>query len=75
MIKNSAKTIILILSLTLSFNSFGAESLSEIKKELNEVKAKLRSAEGANKERLMKRMAKLENKLTESSSADRKRSK
>ena len=75
MMKKYANIIILSLSLILSPVVYGSDDVQEIKKELKEVRAKLRSAEGSSKSRLMKRMARLENKLTESSSADRKRSK
>ena len=78
MMKNIAKIIIFsfsLLAFSPLFASYGTDDVASIKAELEEVKVKLRSAKGANKSRLMKRMAKLENKLTETSSADRKRSK
>ena len=75
MMKKYANVIILSLSLLLAPVAYGSTDVTEIKKELKEVKEKLRSAKGSTKSRLMKRMARLENKLTESSSADRKRSK
>ena len=84
MIKKIAKKFILNLSIILFyiFSIFfvfsvahGSDDVNEIKRELKEIRSKLKLASGSDKSRLMKRMAKLENKLTESFSADRKQSK
>jgi len=75
MMKNIAKITLLSVALVITSVAIGSNDTSSVQKELVKVKAEIKKASGANKERLMKRMAKLENKLTESSSADRKQSK
>ena len=77
MIKDRSKIVILILStFFLSFVLYAANDVKSIKKELKWIRVELKTTKSSsNRSRLMKRMAELENKLTESSSADRKESK
>jgi len=70
------KCVITILAIFIFCLSHAfADDLQEVRQELNSFKVKLRSAEGSQKVKLMKKMAKLENELVESSGADRNKSK
>lgn len=69
------RTIIILGFFIFSSLAVGASNLKEVKKELKEVKSKLRTAEGSQKVRLMKKMAKLENQIVEGSGADSNKSK
>ena len=67
--------IIILGFFIFSVTVVAASNLKEVKKELQDVKTKLKSAQGSQKVKLMKKMAKLENQIVEDSGADSNKSK